>query len=251
MSRTSLPNSRFFVANNLSLSRHLWVKDTIIYDLSFCSDDYSAKYGSMIDFCVWIIVLGKFGIAYDTSAMSRFKMLPREGRMKAVKRILSYLKAIPKRRLIIDTTYQDRSVYPVEDYTHWMKFYPDAEEEILNDLHASKKPKARITVYVDADHAHDLMTRRTITGILVMLNNVQVRWISKHQNILDTLTYSSELVASMIATGVILEVRYMLRPLGVVMDGPALMLGNNMSVILSTSVPSSGLKKKHNAMAYH
>jgi hypothetical protein len=37
----------------------------------------------------------------------------------------------------------------------------------------------------------------------------------------------------------------------VALDGPALMLGDNISVILNTTVPSSVLKKKHNAIAYH
>jgi hypothetical protein len=36
-----------------------------------------------------------------------------------------------------------------------------------------------MTVYVDADHAYDLVTRRFITGILVMINNMPIRWISK------------------------------------------------------------------------
>jgi hypothetical protein len=35
------------------------------------------------------------------------------------------------------------------------------------------------------------------------------------------------------------------------LDGPALMLVDNMSVDLNTTVPSSVLKKKHNAIAYH
>jgi hypothetical protein len=43
----------------------------------------------------------------------------------------------------------------------------------------------------------------------------------------------------------------MLRSLGVDLDGPTLMLGDNMSVVLNTSVPSSVVKKKHNAIAYH
>jgi hypothetical protein len=33
--------------------------------------------------------------------------------------------------------------------------------------------------------------------------------------------------------------------------GSALMLGDNMSVFLNTTVSSSVLKKKHNAIAYH
>jgi hypothetical protein len=43
----------------------------------------------------------------------------------------------------------------------------------------------------------------------------------------------------------------MLRLLGMSLDGPALMLGDNMSVVLNTTVPSSVLKKKHNAITYH
>jgi hypothetical protein len=35
------------------------------------------------------------------------------------------------------------------------------------------------------------------------------------------------------------------------LDGPELMLGDNMSLILNTTVPSSVLKKEHNAIAYH
>jgi hypothetical protein len=108
-----------------------------------------------------------------------------------------------------------------------------------------------MTVYVDADHAHDLVTRRSITEILIMLNNTPIRWISKRQKTVETSTYGSELVASRVATELILEIRYMLWSLGVVLDGPALMLGDNMSVVLNTCVPSSVLKKKHNAITYH
>jgi hypothetical protein len=61
-------------------------------------------------------VLDRCDIEYATSAMSRFNMLPREGHLKAVKRILSYLKTFPKGRVIIDTSYSDHSVYPVEDH---------------------------------------------------------------------------------------------------------------------------------------
>jgi len=39
--------------------------------------------------------------------------------------------------------------------------------------------------------------------------------------------------------------------LGIPLDGPALVLGDNKSVVLNTTVPSSVLKKKHNAISYH
>jgi hypothetical protein len=64
-------------------------------------------------------------------------------------------------------------------------------------------------------------------------------------------TYVSELVASRIDMELILEFRYMLRSLGLALDGPEFILANNMSVDLNTTVSSSVLKKKHNAIAYH
>jgi hypothetical protein len=87
--------------------------------------------------------------------MSRFNMLPREGHLKAVKRILSYLKIFPKGRVIIDTSYPDHSVYPVENHSNWMEFYPDTSEEIPKDFPPQKRTMVRMTVYVNADHAHD------------------------------------------------------------------------------------------------
>ena len=65
-------------------------------------------------------------------------------------------------------------------------------------------PKVRITVYKDADHAHDLVTRRSVTGVLLFLNNTPVKWISKHQKTVETSTYGSELVAGKVATELIL-----------------------------------------------
>jgi hypothetical protein len=146
-------------------------------DSPLCTEDDSTKYRSIIGCCIWIIVLGRFDVAYDTSAMSRFNMLPREGHLKAAKRILSYLKTFPDGRVIIDTSYPDHSVHPVEDHSNWIEFYPDSGEEIPKDISPEKGPRVRMTVYVDADHAHDLVTRRSITGILVMLNNTPIVWM--------------------------------------------------------------------------
>ena len=99
-----------------------------IDDWSLYTEDDSAKYRSIVGCCIWIIVLGRYDIAYATSAMSRFNMLTREEYLKALKRILSYINTFPKGRVIIDTSYPDHSVYPVEDHSNWMEFYPDAGE---------------------------------------------------------------------------------------------------------------------------
>jgi hypothetical protein len=54
-----------------------------IDDSPLCTEDDSAKYRSIIvGCCMWIIVLGRFDIAYSASAMSRFNMLPKKNILK-------------------------------------------------------------------------------------------------------------------------------------------------------------------------
>ena len=114
-----------------------------------------------------------------------------------------------------------------------------------------KERMSRLTVYVNDDHAHDQVTRRLMTGIIVFLNNTPIKWYSKRQKTVELSMYGLELVAAHIATKLIIELGYTLRMLGVPLDKPALMLGDNMSVVLNTTVPSSVLKKKHLGIDYH
>jgi hypothetical protein len=51
-------------------------------------------------------------------------------------------------RLIVDAAYPDYSLYLDEDHPNWKDFYPDAGEEIPNNLPMSKGPKVRMTIYV-------------------------------------------------------------------------------------------------------
>ena len=114
-----------------------------------------------------------------------------------------------------------------------------------------KMKPVKVTAYFDADHASDLVTRRSVTAALIFLNSTPVKWYCKRQNTVESSTYGSELVAARITTELVMETRYKLRMLGVPVEGPSDMLGDNMSVIVNCSLPSSTLKKKHNAIAYH
>ena len=82
-----------------------------------------------------------------------------------------------------------------------------------------------------------------------MINNTPVKWISKRQKTVETSTYGSELVAAKQAVELILEYRYKLRMMGARVDKSALLLGDNKSVILNTTMPSSVLKR--NTVWYH
>eukprot|EP00957_Ditylum_brightwellii_P166576 12679729-Ditylum_brightwellii.AAC.1 len=50
-------------------------------------------------------------------------------------------------------------------------------------------------MFVDADHAGNLVNRRSHTGIILLLNNAPVDWYSKAQNTVKSSTFGSESVA--------------------------------------------------------
>ena len=58
-------------------------------------------------------------------------------------------------------------------------------------------------------------------------------------------------MAARIAVQHIIDIRATLRYMGIPLDGPAWMFGDNQSVICSSTIPASVLKKRHNALSYH
>jgi hypothetical protein len=106
-------------------------------------------------------------------------------------------------------------------------------------------------VFVDADHAGDQVTRRSRTGFIVFLNNAPIYWSSKKQNSCETSTFGSEFVAMKKAMEYVRGLRYKLRMMGIKVNEPAFVFGDNQSVLCNTTAPTSMLKKKSNAIAYH
>ena len=54
-----------------------------------------------------------------------------------------------------------------------------------------------------------------------------------------------------ICVDMIEALRYKLRMFGIPVDGPANVFCDNNSVVINATIPTSPLKKKHNAIAYH
>eukprot|EP00957_Ditylum_brightwellii_P097088 7393652-Ditylum_brightwellii.AAC.1 len=51
------------------------------------------------------------------------------------------------------------------------------------------------TTCVDANLLHDVITGRSCTGIIYLLDKNPIDWFSKRQNTVETATYGSEVVA--------------------------------------------------------
>ena len=138
------------------------------------------------------------------------------------------------------------------DRAHAMKeIYPDAKPIVPHNMPEPRGNAVDITVFVDADHAGNRVTRRSHTGVIIFVNMAPIVWYSKRQNTVETSTFGSEYVALKIAIELIESLFFKLQMFGVPIEGEARVLCDNESVVNSSSYPDSSLKKKHCSVAYH
>ena len=156
----------------------------------------------------------------------------------------------PCSRLVLDPSYPD---IDTDDFTkrNWKEFYGDAKEAKPSNAPRPLGMEFLIRAFVDADFAGDLITRRSRSGFIVMLNMAPVYWFSKKQSTIETSTFGSEFCAMKQCCEYLRGLRYKLRMMGIPINNPCFIYGDNQSVLWKTSVPVSSLKKKSSSVAYN
>jgi len=176
--------------------------------------------------------------------------LPREGHLKAVYHIFSYLKSHKNSHLVFDLAYpniNDRRFHEGD----WLDFYPEASDKLPPNIPEPRGMPVDITCFVNADHAGNLVTRRLQMGILIFINKAPIVWYSKRQNTVKSSTFSSEFIALCVATDLIVALHYKLQMLGVPLLGPTNVFCDNQGMVNNPTLPESILSKKHNQICYH
>ena len=108
-----------------------------------------------------------------------------------------------------------------------------------------------MTHYVDANLMHDVITGRSVTGILHLANKTPIDWYSKKQSTVETATYGSEFVAARTCVDQAIDHRNTLRYLGVPVREKSYMFGDNESVVNSAMQVHAKLHKRHNMLSFH
>ena len=160
--------------------------------------------------------------------------------------------AIRFRTLIPNNEMHYQMHYQMPDHSWLYTVYGQGceEKDAMDDM--PKGNWVRTTSFVDANLQHCKVTGKSATGILLhVVNQTPVDWFSKRQGTVETSTYASEFVAARIATEHIIDLRITLQSMGVPLDGPSWMLGDNESVVNSSTIPQSVMAKRHTALSYH
>lgn len=162
------------------------------------SDEKANYYQNLIGVLRWIVELGRIDITTAVSLLSAYLAQPREGHLEQALHIFAYLKSHFKSKLVFDDSKINWTgrFHPVD----WTGFYDDAREPISVNAPEPRGKEVQLNCFVDADHAGNLVTRRSQTGVLIFLNRAPILWFSKRQNTVETSTFGSEFVAMRIAT---------------------------------------------------
>ena len=109
----------------------------------------------------------------------------------------------------------DYKLIPKDNYEWSNTVYGNPKEQIPKDLPQPLGKPVMTTTYVNANLMHDILSGRSVTGIIHLVNKTPVEWYSKKQATVETATYGSEFVAARIATDQIIDLRATLHYLGV------------------------------------
>ena len=89
---------------------------------------------SMIDQLQWAITLGRYDILAQVMSMSRFRLAPKIGHLKRMKRLYGYLAKTKQFAIIYRTKKPDYSHLPKLEYEWTRTVYGNVKEEIPKDI---------------------------------------------------------------------------------------------------------------------
>ena len=213
----------------------------------------AAYYMSLIGILRWMVELGHVDICLEVSMMSSHLALPREGHLKQLFNIFAHLKKYHNTELVYDPSVPeiDKSKFELKDWTSSEFGHIQGQEELPPNMPEPRGIGFIMRAKVDADHASDTVSRRSRTGFLVYLNSALVHWFSKKQTSVESSSFGSEFIAMKQCCEYLRGLRYKLRMMGIPVEGPAYIEGDNQSVLANTTIPDSILKKKSQSIAYH
>jgi hypothetical protein len=109
--------------------------------------------------------------------MSGYRIAPRHGHLERLKRVIGYVKRHSNGAIRFRTNIPDHESQCTPKKFDWSSaVYDNVQVDVPHDMPVPKGKVVRTTTYQDANLFHDLVTGRSMTGILHMLNQTPIHW---------------------------------------------------------------------------
>ena len=142
-------------------------------------DEMVSRFLQLIGILRWAVELGRLDIYLEVSQLSQHQAFPRQGYLNAAYHIFAYLcKHQNGARIIFDPREPLVDMRAFNTNADWTDFYGGVFEEVPPRMPEPKGKHVSTSCFVDANHAGNVVTRRSLTGILIYVNNAPIIWYS-------------------------------------------------------------------------
>lgn len=217
----------------------------------FLDEKYIRIYQSMIGSAQWLISLGRFDISVHVMTLSSFRAQPRQGHLDRIKRIYGYVCKMKHAAIRYRTEMPDVTDFTFVELDWNDTPFKDVREEYPTNLPVARGKPVLMTTYVDANLGHDVLSGKSVTGILHFFNKTPIDWFSKKQGTVETATFGSENNAARAATEQITANKQTLMHMGVPIQDNPILVGDNDAVVKSDTQPKGKLHKRHLMLSYN
>ena len=180
------------------------------------------SYRNLLGELIYAYVICRVDIGYAVCFLSRFATNPHHDHFVALKGICKYLRATKDWGLIY------RRPKPLEGLD------PGDFEFLTQDCSLPAFPTFdpdELVGILDAAHATDLKTRRSVTGIALFYGGAVVAWKSRLQATVSTSSTEAEFLAAVHCAKMAIHLRSVLRELDALKEGPTRLLIDNEAAL--------------------
>jgi hypothetical protein len=159
-------------------------------------DDGIKRCQTMIGFLQWAVSLGWFDIQTTSMTMSHFHVAPRKGHLVRLKRIYGYLKKFSSAAIRVRTSQPDLDDLPNQEIDWCHTVYGKEEELLPRDGPKPLGKLVKTVTYMDANLYHDMLTGRSVIGVLHLCNDTLLDWYNRRQATVETEIFGPEFTAA-------------------------------------------------------
>ena len=206
---------------------------------------------SLIGSLQWAVTIGRFDIATTVMLLSSFRAAPRRGHLDRARRVCGYRWHMKNAIICFRTQEPNYLDLPIAVHDWDTSVYGKISEILPTDAPAPHGKPVVTSYFVDANLYHDMLTGRSVTGVLHLVNQTPIDYFSKKQATVETATYGSEFLAARTCVEQIIDLHNALCYLGVPVHKKSHMFGDNQSVVDSSTRLHAKLHKRHTALSFH
>ena len=180
------------------------------------------SYRNVLGELIYAYVVARLDIGYAVCLLARFSQAPHKEHYRALKQVCRYLRSTKSWGILYQRP-SPLSGLPVIPFEYL--------EEDPNLPPFPFMERDELLAMLDAAHATELKSRRSVTGLVIFFCCAAIAWKSRVQPIVATSSTEAEFYAAVTTAKIVKYLRYVLQELHALRPGPTRLLIDNLAAL--------------------